>query len=87
MARPPSFSFTDDSSRLSNALLTVDRPQATKDTVNLGPPHEPKEESIKVFKEIVHDLKKQLVHLRHDHDSKCPCPPNLLSLFTPLLAF
>ncbi|KAJ9157288.1 hypothetical protein NKR23_g129 [Pleurostoma richardsiae] len=41
---------------------------ATAETIDLGPEHEPKEESIKAFKEIEHELKKELVHLRHDHD-------------------
>lgn len=44
--------------------------QATADTVDLGEPHVPKEESINVFKQIEHELKKTLVHLRHDHDSE-----------------
>jgi hypothetical protein len=43
---------------------------ATADTVDLGPPHEPKEESINVFNEIQHDLKKYLIHTRHQHDSE-----------------
>ncbi|KAK5652617.1 hypothetical protein OQA88_10378 [Cercophora sp. LCS_1] len=41
---------------------------ATADTVDLGPPHEPKEESINVFNEIQHELKKHLVHIRHEHN-------------------
>lgn len=45
---------------------------ATADTVNLGPPHAPKEESINVFNEIQHELKKQLIHLRHQHDKHEP---------------
>ena len=36
----------------------------------MGSPHQPKEASIKAFGEIEHELKKQLVHLRHEHDSK-----------------
>jgi len=47
---------------------------ATADTVNLGPPHAPKEESINVFNEIQHELKKQLIHIRHQHDSPFDCP-------------
>lgn len=43
--------------------------QATAETVDLGPPHEPKHESIKAFKEIECELKKELVHLRHQHNS------------------
>jgi len=42
--------------------------KATKDTVDLGSPHVPKEESIKAFREIEHELKRELVHMRHDHD-------------------
>jgi len=51
--------------------------KATAETVKLGPPHEPKEESIKAFKEVEHELKKQLVHIRHQHDSMPRLPPNL----------
>lgn len=43
--------------------------QATAETVDLGAVHEPKEESIKVFKEIEHDLKKELLHIRREHQS------------------
>jgi hypothetical protein len=39
---------------------------ATAETVELGAPHEPKEESIKAFSEIEVELKKTLQHLRHD---------------------
>jgi hypothetical protein len=55
--------------------LTRSTRQATAETIDLGPEHEPKEESIKAFKEIEHELKKELVHLRHDHDSTTgpPC--------------
>lgn len=45
---------------------------ATQDTVDLGPPHAPKEDSIKAFNEIEQDLKRQLIHTRHQHDSKLP---------------
>ncbi|KAL1883858.1 hypothetical protein VTK73DRAFT_7646 [Phialemonium thermophilum] len=45
---------------------------ATAETVDLGPPHEPKEESIKAFKEVEHELKKQLVHLRHQYNKHEP---------------
>ncbi|KAK0730558.1 hypothetical protein B0H67DRAFT_639043 [Lasiosphaeris hirsuta] len=48
------------------------RIMATAETVDLGPPHEPKEESIKVFNEIQHELKKQLVHTRHEHNKHEP---------------
>ncbi|SPQ18932.1 4480523c-40e3-4f2f-a75e-6bc1ece8c85b [Thermothielavioides terrestris] len=39
---------------------------ATADTAKLGEPHEPKEESIRVFMQIEHELKRSLVRLRHD---------------------
>ncbi|KAK4453577.1 hypothetical protein QBC34DRAFT_396048 [Podospora aff. communis PSN243] len=45
---------------------------ATAETVDLGPPHEPKEESMNVFNEIQHELKKQLIHTRHQHDKHEP---------------
>lgn len=45
---------------------------ATQDTVDLGRPHAPKEDSIKAFNEIEQDLKRQLIHTRHQHDSKLP---------------
>lgn len=45
---------------------------ATLDTVDLGPAHAPREESIKAFKEFEHELRKQLIHLRHDHDKHSP---------------
>ncbi|KAL2128510.1 hypothetical protein VTI74DRAFT_9096 [Chaetomium olivicolor] len=45
---------------------------ATADTVKLGDPHEPKEESIKVFKQIEHDLKRTLVRLRHESNKHEP---------------
>ncbi|KAJ4424775.1 hypothetical protein N0V82_000494 [Gnomoniopsis sp. IMI 355080] len=42
---------------------------ATQDTVDSwSEPHPPKAESIKSFKELEHTIKKELVHLRHDHD-------------------
>jgi hypothetical protein len=50
---------------------------ATAETVELGPPHEPKEESIKTFNEIEVELKKTLQHLRHDMNS------NYLKSFRP----
>ncbi|KAI1111004.1 hypothetical protein F5Y14DRAFT_454418 [Nemania sp. NC0429] len=40
---------------------------ATVDTVDLGPPHAPKEESLKAFEEVEHELKKQLLHLKHTY--------------------
>ncbi|KAK0666218.1 hypothetical protein QBC41DRAFT_326172 [Cercophora samala] len=45
---------------------------ATAETVQLGPPHEPKEESLKVFEQIAHELKKTLVHIRHEHNKHEP---------------
>jgi hypothetical protein len=42
---------------------------ATAETVELGVPHAPKEESIKIFNDIEVDLKKTLQHLRHDMNS------------------
>ncbi|KAG4443592.1 hypothetical protein IFR05_000969 [Cadophora sp. M221] len=41
---------------------------ATAETVTMGLPHPPKEESIKAFNEIEVDLKKMLQHLRHETD-------------------
>jgi len=41
---------------------------ATKETADLGAVHPPKAESIKAFKEIEHELKHELVKLRHQHD-------------------
>lgn len=43
---------------------------ATSETVELGPPHAPKEESIKLFNDIEVDLKKALLHSRHDATSE-----------------
>ncbi|KAI1190030.1 hypothetical protein F5B17DRAFT_141872 [Nemania serpens] len=40
---------------------------ATVATVDLGPPHAPKEESLKAFAEVEHELKKQLLHLKHTY--------------------
>jgi len=45
---------------------------ATADTVTLGLPHPPKEDSIKAFNEIEVDLKKTLQHLRHETDKHEP---------------
>ncbi|KAK2047042.1 hypothetical protein LZ31DRAFT_564024 [Colletotrichum somersetense] len=45
---------------------------ATAETVDLGEVHEPKEESIKVFREIEHDLKKELLHIRREYQSIFP---------------
>ncbi|KAH9998072.1 hypothetical protein F4779DRAFT_167957 [Xylariaceae sp. FL0662B] len=40
---------------------------ASADTVDLGPPHAPKEESLKVFNEIESELKKTLLHQKHTY--------------------
>ncbi|KAK4148638.1 hypothetical protein C8A00DRAFT_47549 [Chaetomidium leptoderma] len=45
---------------------------ATAETVELGDSHEPKEESIKVFKQIEHELKRSLVRLRHEYNKHEP---------------
>ncbi|KAK4458903.1 hypothetical protein QBC42DRAFT_275744 [Cladorrhinum samala] len=41
---------------------------ATADTVELGAAHEPKEESYRLFEQIEHELKKTLVHMRHEYN-------------------
>ncbi|CCF32537.1 hypothetical protein CH063_04916, partial [Colletotrichum higginsianum] len=41
--------------------------QATAETVDLGRVHEPKEESIRVFRQIEQELKKELLHIRHEY--------------------
>ncbi|KAF9767916.1 hypothetical protein IL306_014856 [Fusarium sp. DS 682] len=45
---------------------------ATADTVDLGPVHPPKEDSITAFKQILPELKKAVVHLRHDYNKHEP---------------
>ncbi|KAF2967172.1 hypothetical protein GQX73_g6359 [Xylaria multiplex] len=40
---------------------------ATADTVDLGPPHAPKEESLRAFAEVEADLKRELLHLKHTY--------------------
>ncbi|CAM1507330.1 Fc.00g069710.m01.CDS01 [Cosmosporella sp. VM-42] len=40
---------------------------ATAETVDLGPAHPPKEDSIEAFNSILLDIKKNIVHLRHDY--------------------
>ncbi|KAF4464642.1 hypothetical protein FALBO_8525 [Fusarium albosuccineum] len=40
---------------------------ATAETVDLGPPHPPKEDSITAFEQVLPDIKKSLIHLRHDY--------------------
>ncbi|TVY75568.1 hypothetical protein LSUE1_G004616 [Lachnellula suecica] len=45
---------------------------ATAETVDMGPAHPPKVESIKAFDEIEVDLKKMLQHLRHETNKHEP---------------
>jgi len=45
---------------------------ATAETVQLGPAHPPKEESIKAFNEIEVELKTMLQHLRHETNKHEP---------------
>ncbi|KAK4229489.1 hypothetical protein QBC38DRAFT_471940 [Podospora fimiseda] len=45
---------------------------ATAETVELGPPHEPKEESFKLFEQVEPELKKNLVHIRHEYNKHEP---------------
>ncbi|KAI2622956.1 hypothetical protein GGS26DRAFT_233366 [Hypomontagnella submonticulosa] len=40
---------------------------ATSETVELGPLHPPKEESLKAFSEIESELKKTLLHMKHTY--------------------
>ncbi|KAI1153234.1 hypothetical protein F4825DRAFT_274958 [Nemania diffusa] len=40
---------------------------ATAETVDLGPPHAPKEESLRAFAEVEPDLKRELLHLKHTY--------------------
>jgi len=40
---------------------------ATAETVDLGPPHPPKDESIVAFKHVLPKLKHDLAHIRRDH--------------------
>jgi len=41
---------------------------ATKETADLGLPHHPKEESTAAFASILEEIKKELVHMRHNRD-------------------
>lgn len=54
--------------QLANYMLT--KAQATAETVNLGPAHPPKEDAISAFEQILPELKKSLVHLRHEYSSE-----------------
>ncbi|QSZ30207.1 hypothetical protein DSL72_004727 [Monilinia vaccinii-corymbosi] len=64
---------------------------ATAETVQLGPIHAPKEDSIIAFKTIEVELKKKLQHLRHETDKHEPqyfspishLPTPTLTSFTP----
>ncbi|KAI1435694.1 hypothetical protein GGR50DRAFT_693927 [Xylaria sp. CBS 124048] len=63
---------TDIDTSIFGALSSLDEAlqliiMATADTVNLGPLHPPKEESIKAFSEVEADLKKELLHLKHTY--------------------
>ncbi|KAF5632468.1 hypothetical protein F52700_6455 [Fusarium sp. NRRL 52700] len=61
--------------RLSNLVGKLDIDaliQATAETVDLGPVHPPKEDSITAFEQILPELKKTLVHLRHDYNKHEP---------------
>ncbi|KAK4101773.1 hypothetical protein N658DRAFT_54697 [Parathielavia hyrcaniae] len=45
---------------------------ATAETANLGDPHEPKEESVRVFNQVEHELKRSLVRIRHEYNKHEP---------------
>ncbi|KAI9171936.1 hypothetical protein HJFPF1_01427 [Paramyrothecium foliicola] len=45
---------------------------ATAETVDLGPSHPPKEDSIEAFNAILPDLKRELVRIRRDHQKHEP---------------
>ncbi|KAI0111532.1 hypothetical protein F4814DRAFT_450209 [Daldinia grandis] len=63
------------------AILEI---HATAETVELGPPHAPKEESLKVFSEIESELKKTLLHMKHTylkHEPEYFAPVQALSDF------
>ncbi|RGP73635.1 hypothetical protein FLONG3_6285 [Fusarium longipes] len=45
---------------------------ATAETVDLGPAHTPKEDSIIAFEQILPELKKTLVHTRRDYNKHEP---------------
>ncbi|KAH8592440.1 hypothetical protein B0O99DRAFT_629745 [Bisporella sp. PMI_857] len=45
---------------------------ATVDTTDLGPAHPPKAESFEAFKTIEAELKKNLQHIRHEHNKHEP---------------
>jgi hypothetical protein len=52
--------------------LVFDITQATAETVDLGPSHPPKEDSIDAFNIILPDLKQKLTHLRRDYNKHEP---------------
>ncbi|KAL0939425.1 uncharacterized protein CTRU02_206035 [Colletotrichum truncatum] len=45
---------------------------ATAETVDLGPVHEPKESSTKVFEDIEHELKRELLRMRREYQKHEP---------------
>lgn len=50
--------------------LGIDQVKATAETVDLGPPHPPKEDAISAFEQLLPELKKNLIHLRHEYSSE-----------------
>lgn len=50
--------------------LGIDQVQATAETVDLGPAHPPKEDAVSAFEQILPELKKNLIHLRHEYSSE-----------------
>jgi len=45
---------------------------ADAETCKLSPSHAPKPASLRAFKELLPEIKKKLVHLRHEHDKHEP---------------
>jgi hypothetical protein len=45
---------------------------ADAETCKLSPPHAPKEAAIRSFKQLLPEIKRQLIHLRHTHDKHEP---------------
>ncbi|KIW01262.1 uncharacterized protein PV09_07301 [Verruconis gallopava] len=45
---------------------------ATAETCELSPSHPPKPSAIATFKQLLPEIKKQLIHLRHTHDAHEP---------------
>lgn len=46
------------------------------ETCPLSEPHAPKEGSLEAFEHLLPEIRKALVHLRHNHDSLSPLPPS-----------